>query len=257
MSTAAPRRPASVPEWRQILSVTRLEMTSYLRSWGGLLFVLLMPTALLLIALGVWYPTEARQITVPDMAVMSVLASGLFSIGVAVTEQRKDGTLKTYLSSPLRARTYLAGQVLDRVVVTFTGNIVMLLVAWLAFDITSTGSLLLYLVMATLSLATMLSFGFLLASRFKTIETAGALSSVIFFAVMIGSGFFMDPSRFPGWLKTVVDVLPFKPIVDGMRATWSDPDLAGVGVDMLIVSTWFVVFLVGAARLFRWTPDDR
>lgn len=252
-----PRHRPGVPEWRQVLAVTRLEMTSYLRSYGGAAFALLMPTVLLLIATWVWYPEEGRAAVVPDMAVLSVLASGLFSIGVAITEQRKDGTLKTYLSSPLRARTYLAGQVADRVAVTAVGNGVMLCVAWLVFDITATGALWLYGIMAMLSLATMLAFGFLLASRFKSIEAAGASSSILFFAIMLGSGFFMDPSRFPDWAQTALNVLPFKPIVDGMRAAWADPGFAGGWLDMLTVGIWLIVFLLLAARFFRWTPDDR
>lgn len=246
-----------VPEWRQVLAVTRLEMTSYLRSYGGATFALGMPTLLLLIATWVWYPEEARSAVVPDMAVLAVLTSGLFSIGVAITEQRKDGTLKTYLSSPLRARTYLAGQVADRVVVTAVGNAIMLCVAWLVFDITATGALWLYGVMAMLALATMLAFGFLLASRFKSIEAAGASSSLLFFAIMLGSGFFMDPNRFPDWLQTAMNLLPFKPMVDGMRAAWADPSFSGGWLDMLTVGLWFIVFLLLAARFFRWTPDDR
>lgn len=257
-SSTTPRpRSTSVPEWRQMLAVTRLELTSYLRSYGGAAFALLMPTALVLVATWVWYPEEGRGSVVPDMAVLSVLASGLFSIGVAITEQRKDGTLKTYLSSPLRARTYLAGQVADRVLVTAVGNAVMLLVAWLAFDMTPAGNLALYAVMAVLSLATMLAFGFLLASRFKSIEAAGASSSVLFFVIMLGSGFFLNPDSFPGWVQVALDVLPFKPIVDGMRAAWGDPAFAGGLVDMLTVGIWLVVFWLLAARLFRWTPDDR
>lgn len=255
--SAHPATTPAVAEWRQVLAVARLEMYSYVRSWPGLVFALFMPTTLLLLATAFWYPDDARQSAPPDMVVLSVLTSGLFSIGVAMTEQRKDGTLKTYLSSPLRARTYLAGQIVDRVSVTLVGNTVMIAVALLLLDIPFTGSALLFPVTVVLALATMLSFGFMLASRFRTVEAAGATSSGLFFVIMLASGYFTDVDTWYPAVVRVLDLLPFKPLVDVMRATWLDPRASVAIGDLAVVVVWFVVFAFAASRLFRWTPDDQ
>lgn len=251
---AAPR---ATSELRQVLAVTRLEMTSYVRTPGGALFALLMPTGLLLFATWLWYPREVWELAVPDMLVLTILASGLFSVGVAVTQQRVDGTLKTYLSSPLRPRTYLAGQVIDRVLVTLLGSVVMVVVAVLALGIDVPGNLALFFLCGLVCLAAMLSLGFLLASRFTSVETAGGSSSLIFVLVMLASGFFVDPDRFPGWVSTALDVLPFRAVVDVMRTAWLDPGFDGGWGRLALVALWAVVFLAAAARWFRWSASDR
>lgn len=255
MSDVIPTRATS--ELRQVLAITRLEMSSYFRTPGGALFALLMPTGLLLFATWLWYPREVWELAVPDMLVLTILASGLFSVGVAVTQQRVDGTLKTYLSSPLRARAYLAGQVIDRLLVTLLGSAVMVTVAVLVLGIGIPGNLALFFLSGLVCLATMLSFGFMLASRFTSVETAGGSSSLLFVLVMLASGFFVDPGRFPGWVETALDILPFRPIVDVMRAGWLDPGFDGGWVKLAIVAAWTVVFLAVAARWFRWSANDR
>ncbi|WP_147681011.1 ABC transporter permease [Actinomyces ruminicola] len=246
----------SASELRQFLVVTRLEMTSYFRSPVGLLFGLAMPSALLYVAVTFWYPEQVRTFAVPDMAFLSVVTSGLYSIGVAITEQRGNGVLKTYLSSPLRTRTYLAAQVADRVVVVLVGNSVMVLVGTLGMGIPLQGELWRYALVLTTSLATMLSFGFLLASRFRSVETAGMVSSLLFFAIMFGSGIFSGLATMPGWIANILDVLPFRPIVEIMRRSWIDPGFSG-WAQLGLVFTWFLVFWIAASVLFRWTPNDR
>lgn len=244
-------------ELHQIMAIARLEMSSYVRTVGGAVFALLMPTGLFLLATWLWYPPEAWDLAVPDMVVIVVLASGLFSIGVAITQQRMDGTLKTYLSSPLRPRAYLIGQVLDRVLVTLLGTVVMLAVAVLVRRVEVTGNLLVFLGCLLVCLATMIAFGFLLASRFTSVEVAGGSSSLLFLVVMLASGYIVDLSRAPGWVEGVLDVLPFRPIVELMRIGWLDPSFAGGWPKLGIVVLWLVIFLVLAARLFRWSTSDR
>lgn len=259
--TGSDRRPsmsgrtASVPA--QILSLARLEMTSYFRSIGGLIFALLMPTGLFVVAHQLWYPEEFRDFAVPDMAAIMILTSGLFSVGVAVTQQRVDGTLRTYLSSPLRPAAYITGQVLDRVVVLLLGNGVMVTAAILIWDVEPGGSLVVFFLCAALGLAVMLSFGFLLASRFTSVEVAGGSSSLLFLLVMLASGFFISPDRYPPWLQEVIEYLPFKPTVDLMRLAWSGGDVHAEWVSILVVLAWTVVFIFGASRWFKWSTSGK
>ncbi|WP_116112133.1 ABC transporter permease [Austwickia chelonae] len=248
---------ATVSEVRQILALTCLEMSLYFRRIGGLLFALFMPTGLFLLATRLWYPPEMRHVAVPDMLVIVVFSSGLFSIGVAITQQRVDGTLKTYLSSPLRPRSYLIAQIADRVSVTLVGTLVLLLVAYAGYDVRLGGNFLVFLGCLLLCLATMIAFGFLLASRFTSVEVAGGSSGLIFFAVMVASGQAVDPGKLPGWLATTVDLLPFKPIVALMRISWSDASFTGGGTKLLLVAGWLIVFVALASRFFRWTSTDR
>ncbi len=241
---------------RLALAVARLEMTSYTRSPGGFLFALLAPTAIFLVAVTFWYPEEFRAAAVPDIAALSVLSTGLFSIGVAITEQRKEGTLKTYLASPLSKGTYLAGQIIDRVLVLFVGNLVMGLVAGFAYDLWPPGSPVLIAPVFLLVIATMLALGFALSSRMRSVETAGLSSAVLFGVGMVAAGFFPLAGKVPGWVLTILEYLPFGPMVGVLRSAWFG-ELDGLATYLLVLTAWFVIFLLVAIACFRWTPDDR
>lgn len=247
------RRPSS---WRLALAVARLEMTSYTRSPGGFLFALLAPTVIFLVAIMFWYPEEFRAAAVPDVAALSVLSTGLFSIGVAITEQRKEGTLKTYLASPLSKGTYLAGQIIDRVLVLFVGNLVMVLVAGFVYGLWPSGSPALIAPVFILVIATMLALGFALSSRMRSVETAGLSSAVLFGVGMLASGFFPLEGRVPDWVLTTMEYLPFWPMVGALRSTWFG-ELDGLATYLLVLGAWFVIFLLVAIAFFRWTPDDQ
>ena len=255
MTTTTGERRRVVPEWRLVLAVARLEMTSYTRTVGGLLFALLAPAAILVVAVTFWYPAEVRDVAVPDVVSLSILSTGVFSIGVAITEQRKEGTLKTYLASPLSARTYLTAQVLDRLAVITVGNLVMVLLARLAYGIRPNGAPLVFLGVMVLAIATLLAFGFLLSGRFRTVEGAGAASTGLFMLGMFAAGFFADPGALAPSLVRILDLLPFKPMVDAMRGAWfGDQALLR---PVVVLAAWAIVFSALAVRWFKWSPDDR
>lgn len=244
------------PSWRLVLAVARLEMTSYTRSLGGFLFAVLAPTVIFLVAANFWYPREYLAAAVPDVAGLSVLSTGLFSIGVAITEQRKEGTLKTYLASPLSKGIYLAGQILDRLVVLFAGNVVMMLVAGFGYDVWPRGSALVIVPVFLLVIATMLALGFALSSRFRSVETAGATTAILFGGAMLAAGYFPLEGRVPDLVLTVLEYLPFWPMAGALRSAWFGVH-DGLAVHLLVLGAWLAVFVVVAMRFFRWTPDDR
>ncbi|SPT52786.1 ABC-type transport system involved in multi-copper enzyme maturation, permease component [Actinomyces bovis] len=247
------RRPSSL---RLALAVARLEMTSYTRSPVGFLFALLAPSVIFLIAVTFWYPEEFRAAAVPDVAALSVLSTGLFSIGVAITEQRKEGTLKTYLASPLSKTTYLAGQIIDRVLVLFIGNFVMMLVAGLSYNLWPSGSPVLIASAFLLVIATMLALGFTLSSRMRSVETAGLSSTVLFGVGMIAAGFFPLEGKVPGWVLTSMEYLPFWPMVGVLRSSWFNK-LDGLETYFLVLIVWFLILFLASILFFRWTPDDQ
>lgn len=256
--TAPPAQAPRTASWpAQVLSLARLEMTSYFRSIGGMLFALLMPTGLFIVAYELFYPEEFRDFAVPDMAAIMILTSGLFSVGVAVTQQRVDGTLRTYLSSPLSPAAYITGQVLDRVVVLLLGNGVMVAAAVFFWGVEPEGSLWTFFGVAALGLAVMLAFGFLLASRFTSVEVAGGSSSLLFLLVMLASGFFLSPDRYPAWLQQIMEYLPFKPTVDLMRLAWSGGDIWAEWVSILVIVGWACVFVALTSRFFKWSASGK
>lgn len=243
-------------ELRATYSVVRLEMSGYLRSPTGLLFLLFLPTGLLLTFDILWIPDDMSEFLVPSATSMALTIAGVFTIGVGITEQRKNGVLKTFLSSPLRAPAYILGQIIVRFVVLAVGIAVMLLYSTFALDQTA-GNLLFFLGAVTLALSMFLSLGFFIASRSNSIESAGITATIAFGLIMILNGTVSALVDLPGWLTTVSEWLPFEPAQSSIAHFWSSSDLTPAVGDLLIVSGWFVLFAVLSIWLFRWTPNDR
>jgi ABC-2 type transport system permease protein len=238
------------------LRLARLEMTAYWRSAAAFAYGLLTPTMLLVLFVELWFPPDRLDQVVPEVATMSIIAAGVFSIGVAITEQRKDGTLKTYLASPLPAGSYLAAQVLDRTAVLLAGNGLMVAVAWVVYDIRGAN---LVAVLAAMALVTavMLALGFLVAARARNAESAGIVGSVLFLAALLLSGVTVDVSGLGDGVRTVLEVLPFHPAAELLRSTWNDRLTGATATDALVLVAWLAVFATAAARWFRWTPEGR
>lgn len=241
-------------EIKNAWGVARLEMTTYTRSIGGLLFALFMPTGLFLLATWLWYPEPAWGLAVPHITTIVVLSSGLFSIGVAVTQQRLDGTLRTYLSSPLSRKAYFLGQVIDRITVTIVGIIILIVCARLFRGVFFDGNILIFLGCVLIALINMILFGFLLASRYTSVEVAGGSSSLLFIAIFMLSGYVSLP--IPDWGREVISYLPFEPVVKLLEAGWSG-NFEGSWQNLGVCLAWSAIFLLLTIRFFKWSRNDR
>lgn len=244
-------------ELRAVYSVTRLEMSGYLRSPSGVLFLLFLPTGLLITFDILWIPDDMSEVLVPSATSMALTIAGVFTIGVGITEQRRNGVLKTFLSSPLRAPAYITGQIIVRFVVIAVGIAVMLIYSSLVLDHTMAGNLLLFLSTVALALGMFLSLGFLIAARSKSIEAAGITAMIAFGIIMLLNGTVSALVDLPSWLTTISGWLPFEPAQSSIAHFWASTDLSPASGDLLVVTGWFILFTVLSIWLFRWTPNDR
>jgi ABC-2 type transport system permease protein len=182
---------------------------------------------------------------------MSILATGIFSIGVAVTEERRDGTLKTFMASPIRFSSYLIGHILSRVAALVAGVLVMLVVAVVRYDVALQSSWGLFLIVAALATATMLSLGFLLASRSQKTESAGAIGSLLFIVGLISVT--VDVDAVPDIARYVLNALPFEAMIQALRGSWAGEGIATIARHIAVLGAWFAVLAFGASRWFRWS----
>lgn len=240
-----------IEEARHGLLLARFEFLDYTRSVGAFAYALLTPAFVLVAVAELWVNEGSRADLVSEVVGMSILATGIFSIGVAVTEERRDGTLKTFMASPIGFLSYLIGHVLSRVTALVAGVLVMLAVAAIVYDVALTGAWLLFLAVAMLSTATMLALGFVLASRSQRTESAGAIGSLLFVVGIMTVT--IDPSTIPQAISTLLELLPFGAMSQALRESWAGEGVGAVSVDVAILACWFLVLSAGASRWFRWT----
>jgi ABC-2 type transport system permease protein len=203
-------------------------------------------------------PGHARSGTyaaflVPGLIGLNLLTMGLFAVGMVTVSYREKGKFRRLAVTPLPKWVFLLGQILQRVTVVMLQTAVLLVAAWLGFDIVNQGSYVLFTVLVVAGTATFLAMGFALASFAKTVETYGAISNLAFFPMMLLSGVYFRLDGAPRWLQNAVYVLPLSPYLRMLRAVFNDgAGLAGHGLGLAILGTWAIACFLLAVKRFRW-----
>lgn len=241
---------------RQVMLETRL----FLRRRDDLFWTLAFP--LFFIALyGLIYQDmlwedlglRAIEYILPGIVVMALMVSGIMATATGFVEERQRGIYRRLSLTPLKRRTILGGQLIQRYMVILVQTTLLLIVGGLAFNIRISGNLFWVWLVMTLGALCFLSIGFLLTGLISSARAANGISMVVFFMLMFLGGLFFPNDLMPDFLRIFSSTLPSTNLNDALRAVM----IMGLGIrevwrELLIVGGWFVGSLMLAVRLFRW-----
>lgn len=171
----------------------------------------------------------------------------------AASGYRAQGVLKRIAVTPISARTFIAAQVLVRLLVGFVETIVFLALA-VAFGLHLhySADLAWTLPLITIALLTGTSFGFAIAGIAKNPEAANQLNIALFGPVILLAGIQYPLQGLPGDLPQIAKYLiPFAAPVQGFREAVAGrmaPDFAYLALTSL---AWLAVALTLAIRSYR------
>lgn len=241
---------------RQVMLETRL----FLRRKDDLFWTLAFPL-FFIVLFGliyqdvVWEDLGLRAIEylLPGIIVMALMTSGIMATASGFVEERERGIYRRLSLTPLKRRTLLGGQLIQRYVVILIQTILLLVVGNLAFDIQISGNLFWSWLVVTLGALCFLSIGFLLTGLIKSARAANGISMIVFFMLMFLGGIYFPNDVMPDFLRTFSNTLPSTNLNDALRAVM----IMGLGIEeawreLLVVGGWFIGSLVVAVRLFRW-----
>jgi len=191
---------------------------------------------------------------VPGLIGLNLVTMGLFAVGMVTVSYREKGKFRRLAVTPLPKWVFLMGQILQRVTVVLAQTALLLVAAYLGFQIENRGSYLLLLGIVIFGTATFLAMGFALSSFAETVETYGAISNLVFFPMMLLSGVYFQIDGAPAWLRSVVALLPLSPFLRVLRGVFNDgATLAGHAAGLAILAGWAVLSFLLAVKRFRWT----
>jgi ABC-2 type transport system permease protein len=190
---------------------------------------------------------------VPGLIGMSLMGGGLWGVGFVIVDMRIRQLLKRFIATPMKKHHFLAGIMLSRFMFMVPEIVILLLFAWLAFDVRIQGSLLAVMFLVFLGAFTFSGVGLLVASRAKTLETVSGLMNVVMLPMWILSGIFFSSDRFPEVTQPFIRALPLTPLINGLRAVI----LEGQTIPQLlpevgILAVWGAITFALALRWFRW-----
>lgn len=190
---------------------------------------------------------------IPGLIGVNLMGGGLFGVGFVVVDMRVRKLLKRYLATPMRKSDFLLSLMISRVLFTVIEMALLVVFAWLVFDITIRGSWLAFAVLALVGGFAFAGLGLLIACRAKTIETVSGLMNAIMLPMYVVSGVFFSSERFPDEVQPILKVLPLTQLIDGLRAVMNDGEgFSAMLVPCAILIAWGGTAFAIALKFFRW-----
>jgi ABC-2 type transport system permease protein len=190
---------------------------------------------------------------VPGLLGMNLMGTGMWSIGFATVNARLRKLLKLFVATPMKKPHFLLAQFLSRLLFLVLEVTFVIVFAWLVFDVSVRGSILLFALTCLVGGAAFAGIGLLVASRARTIEAVSGLMNVVMMPMWICSGVFFSYERFPDAVKPIIRALPLTALTDALRSVMNDGGgLADVTPQLLNLTAWAIVTSIVGLKIFRW-----
>jgi ABC-2 type transport system permease protein len=240
-------------------AVLRTEIRLFRREPGGIFWILLFPTLLLVILGSIpsfRQPDHALDglrpidVYVPVAVLLGLIVSGLQSMPQTLTGYRERGILRRMSATPVRPSALLSAQMTVYGGAALGSALLTLAVGRLAFDVRLPEQLFGYVGTLVLAVLVALALGAVVSALSRTGKIAGAIGSAAFFPSMFCAGVWLPVQEMPDVLARIVGYTPFGAAAQALNqaAAGHWPGWGHLGV--LVV--WILLLTGAAIRWFRW-----
>jgi ABC-2 type transport system permease protein len=242
-------------QFQRSFAIVKKNVRLYYSKGPVIIFGLLVPFFLFLsFYIGRNMPAEAL---VPGLLGMTAFFTAT-SVGPAIVPwEARAKTLERLISSPISIWTIFLGDVLSSFLFGALVSVFPVLVG-LSIGVEIANPLLLGLgiVLATFCFA---SFSILLSAYPPTDTPASVmmLSSMIKFPLVFISGIFIPIEELPVWGKTVSSISPLTYFTDLARYAIQGNGYYSIGLDLVVLTAFAIVFLVTAIKIHERTLQKR
>lgn len=189
----------------------------------------------------------------PGVLAMNVMFSSLWGVGWVIVRYRKNGVLRRLKATPLSPFEFLAAQVLSRLLVVLGASLVVYVGAALLLDFPMRGSYPALFLVYTAGALCLISLGLIVSARLRTEELADGILNLISWPMLLLSGVWFSMEGTSRAAQALSQVSPLTHLVDAARRIMIDgARLWDVMPEVSLLLVLALVFLVLAARLFRW-----
>ena len=188
---------------------------------------------------------------VPGLLAMTAMEFAVSWTSATYARFKETKVLRRLDATPMPKSAFIVGQVAARMLVA-TMQVVAVLIVAVLLGADFVGSPALLVLLSVLAGITFMSLGFAIGARASGVESASVLSGMIVLPVIFLSGAFFPISGLPGWLQSIVEVLPMAPLLEAMRTVAiSGGTFTEISGDLLTVVAWIPVMFVIALVAMR------
>ena len=236
--------------WRQY----RLERRMFWRNPSAAFFNFVLPL-LFLAGGGAILSGSQKDLDklVPAIAAMSVMATTFTALAYNIVFLRERGVLKRIRGTPLPTISYFGGVAANAVTNTALQIALVILAGRVFFGLgwpLDWGELIVFVVAGVVCFA---ALGVAFAHVIPNFESTAAYVNAVFLPVVFLSFYVFDSSSAPGFLQTIADALPLKPLIEGLSGAMVTGKGLSSNLDALaVIALWGAFGLYFAVRGFSW-----
>lgn len=197
--------------------------------------------------------TRYIDFLIPGLLAMGIMMSIMWGLSYGMIEKRSKKLLRRMVATPMKKSYFLISIMTVRMAMNFIEAVLLILFAWLVFDISIQGSIVALMAIFISGNIGFAGLAFLISSRTAKTEVGNGLINVIVMPMMIFSGIFFSYHNFPDKIIPYLQKLPLTLVADGMRSIF----IEGAGFQQVAVSV--AVLLIGGTvsfalglKIFRW-----
>jgi len=241
--------------WRQY----RLERRMFWRNPSAAFFNFVLPL-LFLFGGGVLLSGNQQNLDklIPAIAAMSVMSTTFTALAYNIVYLRERGVLKRIRGTPLPTISYFAGVAANAVTNTALQVGIVIISGRLFFGIGWPQDWFALVVFVLAGVISLSALGVAFAHVIPNFESTAAYVNAVFLPVVFVSFYVFDSPSAPGFLRSIANALPLKPLIDGLYGAMITGSGVSDNLDALaVIAIWGVFGLYLAVRGFSWERSSR
>lgn len=192
------------------------------------------------------------QASFASLQCVGICCAAFMSIPLMITDYRDKKILKHFYASPCSPAWLLGADTLCAFGTAVLSAISVAVSAVIFFQYRMPGNVLHFIGAWLLTLLAMTSIGLMMASLCRSVKTANAVTSIVYFPMLFLSGATIPYELFPRGLQRVADILPLTQGIRLMKAASMGAWAVGDTGRILLLFAIMVVCSLIAVKTFRW-----
>ncbi len=182
-----------------------------------------------------------------------VMTNGVVGVSSIVTEFKRRGLLKRFMSTPLTRFEWIISNMFTQTMLAIILAIVMIVVAHFTFNTSiPNASNMLILVIGTLCFT---GLGMLIAGVLRDVEAVSGASNALAFPMMFLSGTFWPLEIMPDYMQIIAKALPLTYYIQALKVSMITDDIVIIFYNSLMLIIFTIVFVVLGSYLTKWKQE--
>lgn len=245
---------------KAIAEITKVEFKLFTRNFISMFFVLAFPVMMLLMFGGIYGNKPSAlfnghgtiDVSVPAYTAMIIAVTGIMSLPLVICGYRERKILKRFKATLINPIHLIISQLVVNFAMTVVGMFLLIVVGKLVFDLRFLGNNLQMLLVFFLSVISIFSLGFLIASISPSMRAANGIANLVYFPMIFLTGATLPLEIMPDTMADISRFLPLTYAVNALKKTWLGGSLSDIKTDIIVLAAIFVLCFAISIKAFKW-----